>query len=249
MDVKQNFVAELKDFAEKKDADGSSFGFFEGYAATFGNIDRVDDRIEKGAFAESLQNGRHIKLLWQHSNPQVIGKILEAKEDNHGLYVKGRINLGTEQGREAYSLIKAKDIYEMSIGFSLKSGDFEFDGDGVRVIKRVELREVSLVTDPANFDAKITEVKHINDAIDKSESLKDIESLLQEKGFSRKQSCGIVSKIKKFSPDGQGDPDESVEITKEQLKQSESDEDAVKIIGEALFSLKQHEIINKLKRY
>ena len=50
---------------EKKE-DGGEFGYFEGYASTFGNIDRTDDVVVSGAFHRCISKGKLIKMLWQH---------------------------------------------------------------------------------------------------------------------------------------------------------------------------------------
>jgi len=133
------------------------FGFFEGFGSTFGNIDLVNDRIERGAFKKTLKSGHKIKLLWQHSSDEIIGTIVEAEETDDGLFVKGRINLGTQRGQEALALLKAGDIDTMSIGFFIK--DSELEKDGLRVIKEIDLFEISLVTFAANPEAVVTDVK------------------------------------------------------------------------------------------
>jgi len=184
---------EIKQVSEETDDDGE-FGFFEGFAATFGNIDLVNDRLEPGAFTKTLkQNDGVFKLLWQHRSSNLIGKIVEAKETKKGLQIKGRINLGTALGKEAFALLKARDIDRMSIGFQVKNQDFERD-TGTRIITEIKLFEVSLVTFPANPKAAVTDVKSIEEA----ESLSDIENILHNKGFTNNESKAIISQIKAF---------------------------------------------------
>ena len=248
MRVKQSFVTEIKELKGASGEESGDFGFFEGYAATFDNIDRVDDRIEKGAFKKSLKEGRRIKLLWQHSNPELIGQIMDAKEDNQGLFVKGRINLGTAQGKEAYALLKAGDIDEMSIGFGMTRKDFEFEGD-TRVIKDLTLYEISLVTEPANVEARVTEVKKLKEDLESAETLDDIEDLLQEKGFSRSQSCTVISKVKEISSSTQSDSGEEDETKGNQPDQSDSDDmDVTKMLKQAVEDISVHAVILKCKQ-
>ncbi|MEX2366775.1 MAG: HK97 family phage prohead protease, partial [Pseudohongiellaceae bacterium] len=70
-------------------------GYFEGYASVFGVQDSDGDVIVKGAFANSIakavETGRMPKMLWQHDHRQIIGKWLEMREDDNGLWVKGRL--------------------------------------------------------------------------------------------------------------------------------------------------------------
>jgi HK97 family phage prohead protease len=124
---------------------------FEGYASTFGNVDRDGDIVEKGAFQSSLKN--HVLVLYQHQEP--IGKAIEMKEDDHGLYVKAKIS-DTERGKEVMTLIKDGVISRLSIGFDIK--DFEYTPEG-RILKDVDLLEFSAVAFPANPLAAITNAK------------------------------------------------------------------------------------------
>jgi phage head maturation protease len=67
---------ETKDFAlHVKDV--SDEGTFEGYASVAGNVDSYGDRVEPGAFGESLakhqREGTKPLLLWQHNPDEPIG--------------------------------------------------------------------------------------------------------------------------------------------------------------------------------
>lgn len=144
--------------------DEPNIGKFEGYASTFGNTDRMDDVIVKGAFTESLNSlrdrGRQIRMLSQHNRHNLIGGFPseEAFEDDRGLFVKGNINLGTQRGREDFALMKQGVLEDMSIGFIIKDNEIKND---IQFIKNVELMEISLVTEPANQEAQITDIKSI----------------------------------------------------------------------------------------
>jgi len=158
---KKHVAAEFvlkKDSIREEETDGGKFAFFEGYASTFGNIDRVDDVIMRGAFKRCLDKGKLIKMLWQHKFDTVIGQFPKLVEDESGLFVQGRINLGTEKGREGYALLKAGDINSMSIGYMIVDAEYNRDLD-VRMLKELDLFEVSLVTEPANELALVTSVK------------------------------------------------------------------------------------------
>jgi HK97 family phage prohead protease len=147
---------------------------FEGYASTFGNRDRGNDVVQRGAFVESLKT-RMPKLLWQHDTRDVVGKIEEAYEDESGLYIKGRL-INTTLGREAYEHLKEGTIDSMSIGYGVR--EFEDEGD-VRYLKELVLYEVSLVTFPMNEQARVVAVKN---ALDNE---REIEGFLREAGFTR----------------------------------------------------------------
>ena len=69
-------------------------GVFAGYGSVFGVVDNQKDIVLNGAFADTLsKRGKgDIKLLWQHDMTQPIGVIEEIREDENGLYIKGRAN-------------------------------------------------------------------------------------------------------------------------------------------------------------
>lgn len=135
----------------------------EGYAAAFGNIDQVGDIIHPGAFKKTLtERGQRIKFLWQHDPTEPIGKLIEAREDSGGLFVKAIIS-DTQRGRDALALLKDKAIGEMSIGYDTVKGAMDYTKDTlnntVRNLREIKLYEFSLVTFPANEQAVVTALK------------------------------------------------------------------------------------------
>ncbi len=144
--------------------DDANIGVFEGYASTFGNTDRVDDVIVRGAFAKTLKDHqgrkRQIRMLSQHDRYTLIGGFPsdDAFEDERGLFVKGNINLDTQSGRESFALMKQGVLEDMSIGFITRDSEMS---DGKQMIKEVDLFEISLVTEPANQEAQITAIKAV----------------------------------------------------------------------------------------
>lgn len=194
------FDLSMKSISEKKE-DGGHFAYFEGYGSTFGNLDLGDDIVAQGAFTKTLQSGRKIKMLWQHNYMTPIGSYPQLREDSKGLFVQGRINLGTEKGQEGYALLKAGDMDSMSIGFRTIDSEYNSDTD-VRVLKELDLFEISLVTQPMNEMALVTAVKSVEAAT----GLGDVTKLLREAGFSRNASNLLVSKIKSFAGQCNADP-------------------------------------------
>ena len=135
-------------------------GEFEGYAATYGNKDLGDDIILPGAFDESLnaRPAKRVKMLWQHDTHKPIGVWKEMSSDDRGLYCRGRLLLETTGGRETHAFMKAGAIDSLSIGYRV--GEYKIDGEnGVRIIEKAELIEVSAVTFPMNPQARISAVK------------------------------------------------------------------------------------------
>lgn len=128
-----------------------------GYASTFGGEpDSYQDIVAKGAFLTSLVKRPNVRLLWQHDMGEPIGKVLSLVEDEKGLF--GRWSLvPTAAGTKAHTLLAADLVDSLSIGFLTEQADYR--EDGVRVLKAVELVEVSIVTIPANISAVITSWK------------------------------------------------------------------------------------------
>lgn len=138
----------------------SEEGTVEGYGSVFGVIDSDGETIARGAFSDSIKQSETFPLLWQHDINKPIGIIDRAEENTEGLLISARLALdpgGTQQATEAYNLLKRGIIRSFSIGFIPQESDV--DGNGIRTFKKVDLKEVSLVTLPANKLAAITEVK------------------------------------------------------------------------------------------
>ncbi|WP_375331821.1 phage major capsid protein [Candidatus Tisiphia endosymbiont of Temnostethus pusillus] len=135
-----------------------------GYASVYNISDQHNDLIAKGAFASADHSS--IKFLWQHDWQQPIGVIKSLTEDDYGLKVEAIINNKIEKGKEAIELVRQGAVDSLSVGFNIKLSNY--NNLNQRVITEAELIEVSIVTFPANYHAKISHItKHIysNDTI------------------------------------------------------------------------------------
>jgi HK97 family phage prohead protease len=139
---------------------------FSGIANAAGNVDHHNDRTMPGAFTRTLrEKGNRRKLLYQHDPSMPIGHVDLAEDLKGNLRVtEGRLVPGVAKAEEAYLLLKANVLDAMSIGYEV--ADASFDGNGVRLLKDVEIWEVSLVTFPANPEAIVERVKDNRPAID-----------------------------------------------------------------------------------
>lgn len=177
-------------------------GMIEGYGSVFGVRDSYSDIVAAGAFKSSLsahkEAGTMPALLWQHRADEPIGVWKAMDEDEKGLAVRGQLAMDTVRGREAHSLLKMGALSGLSIGFYSKAWKYDQDED-IRTLTEVELVETSLVTFPSNRAARVTNVKSIEDM----ESIRDIEHMLRERGFSKTEAVALVAKIKGLR---QGDP-------------------------------------------
>ena len=180
MEIKRHsFPIEIKELSEA--------GEFSAYGAVFGNEDSYGDVIQRGAFKKSLKawraQNKWPRMLWQHDATKPIGVYTSMGEDDHGLLIQGKFALDTQQGAEAYNLLKIGALDGFSIGFTIPKNGSIFQGDQ-RILKEIDLWEVSIVTFPANEMATLAEIKEGNitmsDDTNKVEQLqKAIEDLRQ----------------------------------------------------------------------
>lgn len=182
---------------------------FNGYGAVFGNTDSYGDVIQAGAFGESLRksktSGQWPAMLSQHGgfmgsadDMMPIGVWTDMAEDGKGLWVEGKF-APTPRGQEAYALLKMTPrpaLNGLSIGFQAKEYTMGTKpSEPRRTLKNIDLIEVSLVTNPANPKARVLNVKSIDELLSFSEA----EDVLRDAGFSRKDACAFVSKIKRLT--------------------------------------------------
>ena len=112
----------------------------------------------RGAFEDTLQGDTKRRLLWQHNMYEPIGVELELRSDDRGLFGRWKLSK-TTRGLDTYELLKDGAVDSLSIGY--RAQDFEFDDVGTRLLKKIDLMEVSIVSFPANDHALITQVKEL----------------------------------------------------------------------------------------
>lgn len=212
--MKTKFGAPVLKVKELTDA-----GTFEGYGSIFGNRDSYGDVVERGAFAKSLAThearGSKPKLFWQHDMHQPIGSWTEMKEDDTGLWAKGRLNMDVQRGREAHALLKAGDIDGLSIGYHTITAEPD-KAAGVLLLKELDLVEVSVVSVGANDRAlvdavKAAEISNLRDRIAAGERLtsREWEALFKDMGLTNSEAERAV-RVHDLR-NGQGDPDATEE--------------------------------------
>jgi hypothetical protein len=177
---------------------------FSGYGAVFSNVDSYGDAIEKGAFSNYLADVASGKQEWpamltQHggwgvnaSDLTPVGVYSDQKEDDFGLKVTG-VLAETPRGLELNTLMKMKPrpaISGLSIGYYAREIAYGGKSDPYeRLLKQIDLVEISIVTFPANGKARVSGVKSSDDM-----SERDFEQLLRDSGLSRKEALIVISK-------------------------------------------------------
>jgi HK97 family phage prohead protease len=133
-------------------------GTFTGFAAVYGNKDRVGDIIERGAFTKTLaESGPTFPLLHEHNPERLIG-LAEIVDGEKGLEVKGELNLEVAAGREVHALLKQGALKGMSIGYRGVKSTYDAAQQAFRLLE-IKLLETSLVAVAANPLAAVTSVK------------------------------------------------------------------------------------------
>jgi HK97 family phage major capsid protein/HK97 family phage prohead protease len=133
-------------------------GAIEGIAWDFSSPDRVGDMIDPAAFAGVV--GKTIPALFAHDQSQVVGVFDSITVEADGLHVKGRLLIDTvERAREVRSMIQAKAVRGLSIGFITRKAAPRKGGG--RTIQSLELLETSIVAVPAHPNARITSQKEL----------------------------------------------------------------------------------------
>ena len=152
---KKNIPFEVKIF---DDGSESEHFTFEGLASVFNSVDLGNDTILKGAFTESLAEFTP-KLVWQHRMDMPIGRIESIFESDKGLRIKGLLpKADTFVSGRIIPQMRIGSVDSMSIGFSIKESDTSGD---IRVIKKIQLFEISLVTLPMEPKAKVESFKAV----------------------------------------------------------------------------------------
>ena len=149
-----NFKAEIQDVDLEKRT-------VTGYFSKFGNVDSDNDIIVSGAFARTIrENGpegkNRIKHLKNHNPNQMIGKVVDLKEDSVGLFFKSIMSTNSF-GKDALIEYQEGLLTEHSIGFIILQSD-ETE-DGIRLIKEIKLFEGSAVTWGSNEDTPVIDIK------------------------------------------------------------------------------------------
>jgi uncharacterized protein len=190
-------VKEYKSLSfEVKQDDIKEDGTFSGYGSISDkNPDSYSDLIAKGAFKKTLlsggRNGFSIPLLFNHDPSKIAGVWLSLAEDEKGLWVEGKLAIKNTLGKDLYELMLIGAKLGMSIGYDVVDSEND-KKNNVRVIKELNLWEVSLVVFPAKTSAFVTNVKSIEDA----QTVREIEDALRESGHTKTEAQHIINAVK-----------------------------------------------------
>lgn len=170
-------------------------GVFEGYASVFDVVDSDGDIILPGAFKSALlDTSRPVAMFFNHRKFELpIGKWLALHEDSKGLYAKGELTPGNVQAEGIKAAIDHGTVGGLSVNFTAEKSNVQLTATG-RIFKSIKaLREISVVTMPANDQALIENMK----SIDGLETVRDVEDWLRDSaGLSRANAQTLIAQVK-----------------------------------------------------
>lgn len=147
---------EIKAVDDKTDP---KFFIVKGLASPYGNVDSFRDVVMPGSFTTSLiKDGTGRPILWQHNRSEPVGRG-EMSDSASGLETEIRLpKADTFVSGRVMPQIDVKSVTGLSIGYRTIKEEWD---DVARVNRLIELdlKEVSLVTFPANDNARITAAK------------------------------------------------------------------------------------------
>lgn len=169
---------------------------FTGYGSVFNNVDAGGDVVMPGAFTQSLKQfksaGEMPMMFWMHRADEVPGVWIDMKEDSNGLMVHGEI-LDTSLGRDVRTLLEKKAVRGLSIGY--RPNEVDWRGE-TRVLKQVDLIEVSIVSMAMNPLARVESMKaRLSQAGEYVPTQREIEAWLRELGCSRKVAVALTARM------------------------------------------------------
>lgn len=126
----------------------------ESLSHVLGRHKKFREKIKKGAFQEAINESRRIDFLAEHRQDFLLATTennsLELWEDDEGLKMRAKI-APTSYGKDFYTLMREKLISHMSFGFRVVKDSWKSGIDGIyeRTVEKLELKEVSVVRNPA----------------------------------------------------------------------------------------------------
>jgi len=183
--VRLNEQAQIKINLGKSDS--FTNGEISGYAALWDVQDSTNDVIRKGAFARSINNqinAGKVMLMAKHFRDggdalEVVGKIVEAREDNIGFWVRCKLSSSANAQKVRDDVILAPEAYGMSVGWrNVENGFAPLPGGRGFEYTEMNLVEVTITLRPIQLDTKGTVKAKSEQALE--ERVKVLEAALEQ---------------------------------------------------------------------
>lgn len=167
MQNKYFFQMEVK---EVKAEDNGGDVLIEGYAST-PDLDRYRDIVEPKAFQDALElYMKNPVILYQHNADRPVGLATATKITGKGFWIRATIKEADTKEKVLNGLMRAFSIGYIPLESALEHEDgtpFNAEKDSywdatlVRVIKKLDLVEISIVSTPANGNALFSVAKSV----------------------------------------------------------------------------------------
>lgn len=199
-----SFLTDSIGFEEVEYKDGKKH-YVTGYISTK-DIDLYNDLVTERGMADMLHQlkSKKIKLDVEHEawrdNPNIlpIGKIVEAKMDKKGIWVKAELNSASPSFKSVWESIKNGFIDAFSIAYKATNAVKRIvNGIEVRLLNGLQLLNVALTGNPVNPSAKIMNVmtKSLNEL--PAECINEEELKMEEKAKYPWEQC-IRDQMKRY---------------------------------------------------
>lgn len=132
-------------------------GIVRGYISSE-KVDSYDTVFPAEVMKKAMEefNG---KIMVQHDSRSIpVGKVLSWGQEDGKTWVEAKISRETSNGRDAWAAIKEGLLDSFSIGFRWVSYN-EDEKTKIRTFSAIDLVEISLVGNPSNPDAKVTDFR------------------------------------------------------------------------------------------
>lgn len=172
-----------------------------GYAST-SDLDRQGDVVPPSVWEKGMQNYlKNPVILAYHDHDKPVGRMIEHRVDQKGLWIKARISSAAEN---VFNLVRDGLLTAFSIGFRIKDAAYDQESE-IFTVNELELHEISVVSIPANQNTLFSLSKAF-DSVDKYESFKlqfapKSESAKGLESSAEAESTSIISKEWNMSPE------------------------------------------------
>lgn len=218
---------------EEIEVKGGKDYYIEGYIST-SDLDYGNDIVTDVCMDDMISQfeSTEIKLDWEHEalkgdtklektinrtiNP--IGKIIETKRDEKGIWIKAILNKSNERFKEIWESIKSGFLDGFSIGYYPQEKVYKKNADGlmIRLLNKIKLINIALTGNPMNPNTTITNA-----------FMKSLER--EDEKLYKGQSVNTNMETKDFSK-----LEEEIKSLKEEVKSKDSEMDKLKTEKKAM---------------
>lgn len=141
--------------------------------------------VEPTAFDKTLADGHNVYALYDHNTEKILGSTkagtLKLEVDNIGLKFELIVNDDITYINDLYELIKSGDVDGCSFGFYCVDDSWTYteEGQDLRILKEVELNEVTITPFPA-YKATTVSCRSYEKHKEEIEKTKELRALEKE---------------------------------------------------------------------